>query len=55
MLTLTWNGKSEDMCRWVIATYAEREDYKNNESVQQWLQLCRDWLEENCKETVMKN
>jgi len=44
MLELTINGKAPEICRWVIETYKHREDYKHNESVQQWIKLSEQQL-----------
>ena len=44
MLELTLNGKAPEICRWVVETYKHREDYKDNESVQQWIKLSEQQL-----------
>jgi hypothetical protein len=44
MSTLTFHGKSEDMCRWVLKMYGNIPT--NNTTTQQWLQDCRDRLKE---------
>lgn len=35
--SLTYHGKTVSQCEWVLMTYGGREDYINNQSVQQWL------------------
>ena len=47
MLELTLNGKAPEICEWVIKMYKDREDYKDNESVQQWIKLSEQQLLSN--------
>lgn len=38
MSTLTPHGKTPDICKFVIERYKDRSEYKDNKTVQQWVQ-----------------
>ena len=44
MIELTLNGRDPKVCRWVIENYKNREDYKDNETVQEWIRLSEEQL-----------
>lgn len=43
--TLVYHGSSKDVAQWVVDSYADREDYKNNKSVQEWVEASRKILD----------
>lgn len=36
-LKLSYHGRTKQCCEWVLDTYAHRQDYKDNGSVQEWI------------------
>lgn len=42
--TLVYHGRSKSTAKWVIDTYGNREDYKNHQSIQEWLEASREVL-----------
>ena len=46
-MNLSYHGKTTQACMWVIENYGDREDYKDNASVQQWVKDSWDFLKEN--------
>jgi hypothetical protein len=42
---LAMHGRSEDICRWVVHTYANRPKYKDNLTVQLWVAQSRKYLD----------
>lgn len=44
--SLTFHGRTEQVCEWVISKYANNKFYEDNISVQQWVQLSRDYLDD---------
>ena len=43
--SLTYHGKTRDVCEWVLMTYANRPDYAENTSVQEWVEHSRAFLD----------
>ena len=44
MSMLTYHGRTEDTCRWVLMMYGDIPT--DNQTTIAWLQACRDRLEE---------
>jgi hypothetical protein len=36
-MTLTYHGRSKDVCQSVITKYKDNPKYKNNKTVQEWV------------------
>ena len=43
--TLTHHGRSKSTAQWVVDHYDNREDYKNNTTVQMWVKQSKEILE----------
>lgn len=43
---LNTHGRSKDICEWVINTYEKNEGYKDNLTVQQWIEASKECLKE---------
>lgn len=41
---LSFHGRTKEMCEWVILTYGDRKDYKDNKSVQDWIETSYQFL-----------
>lgn len=39
------HGQSSDACIWVIKNYANNQAYKDNKTVQDWVEASREWLD----------
>ena len=46
MSTLTYHGKSEEMCLWVIKTYGDNPAHVDNKGVQIWVEDSKLFLEQ---------
>lgn len=46
MEILSYHGKSEDICRWVIETYDNEESLRNNITTQLWVDASKKRLAE---------
>lgn len=44
MESLSFHGKTKQCCEWVLDTYAHRQDYKENGSVQEWIKASAAFL-----------
>lgn len=43
--SLTYHGRTRDVCEWVLMTYANRPDYADNASVQEWVEHSKAFLD----------
>ena len=44
---MAFHSKDPDQCKWVLKTFGTKEKeelYKDNRTMQEWLQYCRDIL-----------
>lgn len=42
---LTYHGKTVGACQWVIQQYEDSEYYADNNTIEAWVEECKDFLE----------